>query len=64
MSLAIAAVAQLWVIKVLNPRAHWHDKNASIVTGFAVGLLVWGAMFLLLRRVYQDSDTRYDYRHE
>jgi hypothetical protein len=63
-SLAIAAVAQLWAIKVLSPRAHWDYKNASIVTGFAVGLLVWGAMFLLLRRVCQDSDTRSDYRHE
>jgi hypothetical protein len=63
-SLAIAAVAQLWAIKVLSPRAHWDYKNAPIVTGFAVGLLVWGAMFLLLRRVCQDSDTRSDYRHE
>ena len=36
-SLAIAALAQLWVIKVLNPTAHWHYKNASILTGFAVG---------------------------
>ena len=62
-SLAIAAVAQLWVIKVLDPRAHWHYKNASSLTGFAVGVLVWGAMFLLLRRVCQDSDTRSDYRH-
>jgi len=59
-SLAIAALAQLWVIKVLNPMAHWHYHNASILTGFAVGLFVWGAMFLLLRRVYQDSDTRSD----
>lgn len=56
-SLAIAAIAQLWVVKVLNPRAHWHYKNASILTGFAVGLLAWGAVFLLLRRVYQDPDT-------
>ncbi|SPE22867.1 membrane hypothetical protein [Acidobacteriia bacterium SbA2] len=63
-SLAIAALAQLWVIKTLNPRANWHYKNASILTGFAVGLLVWGAMFLLLRRVSQDSDTRPDFRHE
>jgi hypothetical protein len=62
-SLAIATVAQLWVIKVLDPKAHWHYKNTSILTGFAVGLLVWGAMFLLLRRVFQDSDTRSDYRH-
>jgi hypothetical protein len=63
-ALAAAAVAQLWVIKALNPGAHWHYKNASFVTGFGVGLLVWGAMFLLLRRVWQDSDTRSDYRHE
>lgn len=59
-SLAIAAVAQLWVIEVLNPKAHWHDKGASILTGFAVGLLAWGAVFLLLRRVYRDSDTHTD----
>jgi hypothetical protein len=63
-SLAIAALAQLWVIKVLNPRARWHYHNASILTGFAVGFLVWGAMFLLLRRVCQDSDTRSEFRHE
>lgn len=63
-SLAIAALAQLWVIKVLNPRARWHYHNASILTGFAVGFLVWGAMFLLLRRVYQDSDTSSDSRDE
>jgi hypothetical protein len=63
-SLAIAALAQLWVIKVLNPTAHWHYHNASILTGFAVGFLVWGAMFLLLRRVCQDSDTRSEFRHE
>ena len=63
-SLAIAALAQLWVIKMLNPRAQWHYKDASILTGFAVGLLVWGAMFLLLRRVYQDSDTSSDSRDE
>jgi hypothetical protein len=59
-SLAIAALAQLWVIKVLNPTAHWHYHNASILTGFAVGFFVWGAMFLLLRRVYQNSDTPSD----
>jgi hypothetical protein len=53
-SLTFAAVAQLWVIRVLNPKAHWHDHHASILTGFAVGLLVWGAMFLLLRRAYQE----------
>jgi hypothetical protein len=63
-SLTIAAVAQLWVIKVLNPKAHLHYKSAPILTGFAVGLLAWGAVFLLLRRVYQDSDTRSDYRPE
>ena len=63
-SLAIAAFAQLWVIKALNPSANWHYKNASILIGFAVGLLVWGAMFLVLRRVSQDSDTRSDFRHE
>ena len=63
-SLAIAALAQLWVIKMLNPRAHWHYKDASILTGFAVGMLVWGAMFLLLRRIYQDSDTSSDFRDE
>ena len=63
-SLAIAAVAQLWVIRVLNPKAHWHYKNASIVSGFAVGLLVWGALFLLLRGVGQDSDTVPDYHDE
>jgi hypothetical protein len=34
------------------------------LTGFAVGFLVWGAMFLLLRRVCQDSDTRSEFRHE
>ena len=56
-SLTIAAIAQLWVIKVLNPKAHWHDKSASILTGFAVGLLAWGAVFLLLRRVHHDLDT-------
>jgi hypothetical protein len=54
MSLATAAVAQLWVIKALNPRAYWHYKNASFVTGFAVGFFVWGAMFSLLRRVWCD----------
>jgi ABC-type uncharacterized transport system permease subunit len=59
-SLTIAAVAQLWVIKVLDPKAHLHFKSASILTGFAVGLLAWGAVFLLLRCVYQDSDTRSD----
>jgi len=66
-ALATAAVAQLcviWVIRVLNPEAHWHYKNASFATGFAVGFFVWGAMFLLLRRVYQESDTRSDYRHQ
>ena len=63
-SLTIAALAQLWVIKVLNPKAHWHYKSAPILTGSAVGLLAWGAVFLLLRRVYQDSDTRSDYRPE
>jgi hypothetical protein len=63
-ALAAAAVAQLWVIKALNPGAHWHYKDASFVTGFAVGFLVWGALFLLLRRVYRDSDTRSGYRHE
>jgi len=63
-ALAAAAVAQLWVIKVLNPQAHWHYKNASFVTGLAVGFLVWGGLFLLLRRVYQDSGTRSDYRRE
>lgn len=63
-SLATAAVAQLWVIKVLNPKAHWHYKNASILTGLAVGLLAWGAVFLLLRRLYQASDTRPDYFRE
>jgi hypothetical protein len=63
-SLTIAAVAQLWVIKVLNPTAHWHYKSAPILTGFAVGLLAWGAVFLLLRRVYHESDTRSDYRRE
>jgi hypothetical protein len=63
-SLAIAAVAQLWVTKVLNPKAHWHYKNVSILTGFAVGLLAWGAAFLLLRRLCQDSDTRSDYLRE
>jgi hypothetical protein len=26
--------------------------------------LVWGAMFVLLRRVCQDSDTRSEFRHE
>ncbi len=51
-ALAMAAVAQLWVIQALNPEAHWHYKNASIVTGFAVGFLVWGATFWLLGRVY------------
>ena len=64
LSLTIAAVAQLWVIKALNPKAHSHYKSAPILTGFAVGLLAWGAVFLLLRRVYQDSDTRSDYRRE
>lgn len=63
-SLAIAALAQLWVIKVLNPKAHWHYKSASILTGFAVGLVAWGAVFLLLRRLSQDSDARSDYLHE
>lgn len=63
-ALAIAAVGQLWVIKALNPAAHWHYKNASIMTGFAVGLLIWGAIFLLLRRICQDSDTRSDYLRE
>jgi hypothetical protein len=63
-SLTIAAVAQLWVIKVLNPKAHWHYKSAPILTGFAVGLLAWGAVFLLLRRFYQHSGTRSDYRRE
>jgi hypothetical protein len=63
-SLTIAAVAQLWMIKVLNPKAHLHYKSAPILTGFAVGLLAWGAVFLLLRRFYQDSDTRSDYRRE
>ncbi len=63
-SLAVAALAQLWVIKVLNPYAHWHYKKASIVTGFAVGLLVWGAMFLLLRRLNQDSDASSNFRDE
>jgi len=63
-SLTIAALAQLWLIKVLNPSANWHYRNASILIGFAVGLLVWGAMFLLLRRVFQNSDTRSDFRHE
>jgi len=62
-SLAIAAVAQLSVIKALNPGAHWHYEGASIVTGFAVGFFVWGAMFLLLRHVWQDSDTHSDERH-
>jgi len=54
-SLAIAALAQLSVIKVLNLRAQWHYKNASILVGFAVGLLVWGATFMLLRRVLSES---------
>jgi hypothetical protein len=63
-SLTVAAVAQLWVIKVLNPKAQQHYKSAPILTAFAVGLLAWGAAFLLLRRVYQDSDTRSDYRHD
>ena len=61
-SLTIAAIAQLWVIKVLNPKAHWHYKSAPILMGFAVGLLAWGAVFLLLRRVYQDSSSGSDYR--
>lgn len=60
MSLATAAVAQLLVIKVLNPGAHWF-KAASILTGLAVGFLVWGAVFLLLRRVGLDSGARSDY---
>jgi hypothetical protein len=30
------------------------------VTRVAVGFLVWVAVFLLLRRVYQDSDTESD----
>jgi uncharacterized membrane protein YhaH (DUF805 family) len=63
-SLVISAIAQFSVIKVLNPKAHWHYKSASILTGFAVGLLAWGTIFLLFRRVHQDSDTRSDYRHE
>jgi len=50
-ALATAAVAQLWAIKLLNPGAHWRYKNAPFVTGFAVGFLVWGAMFWLLGRV-------------
>lgn len=60
-SLAISAVAQLWVIKAVNPTAHWHYKNASFVTGFAVGFLVWGAAFLLLRRLFKDSDKDSDH---
>ena len=56
-ALATAAVAQLWAIKRLHPGAHRRYNNASLVTGFAVGFLIWGAMFLLLRRVRQDSDT-------
>ena len=56
-SLATAAVAQLWVIEALNPRAHWHYRKASLVTGFAVGFLVWGAVFWLLRHVGRDTDT-------
>jgi hypothetical protein len=63
-SLAIAALAQLWVIKVLNPGAQWHYKNAAILVGFVVGLLVWGGTFLLLRRVCQGSGTNSDFRHE
>jgi len=62
-SLAIAAVAQLSVIKALNPGAHWHYKDASFVTGLVVGFFVWGAMFLLLRHVWQDLDTHSDDRH-
>jgi hypothetical protein len=60
-SLAIAALAQLRVIKVLNLRAQWHYKNASILVGFAVGLLVWGATFMLLRRVLSESDANSDF---
>jgi hypothetical protein len=62
-SLAIAAVAQLSVIKALNPGAHWHYKDASFVTGLVVGFFVWGAMFLLLRHVWQDLVTHSDDRH-
>jgi len=60
-SLAIAALAQLRVIKVLNLRAQRHYKNASILVGFAVGLLVWGATFMLLRRVLSESDANSDF---
>ncbi|HEU5400673.1 MAG TPA: hypothetical protein VFU86_04905 [Terriglobales bacterium] len=63
-SLATAAVAQLWAIMVLNPKAHWHDKHASILTGFVLGFATWGATFWLLRRVYQDSDSRSDVRRK
>ena len=62
-SLTIAAVAQLSVVKALNPRVYWHYKNASFVTGFVVGFLVWGVMFLLLRHVWQDIDTQSGDRH-
>jgi hypothetical protein len=45
-SLAIAALAQLWVIKVLNPTAHWHYHNASILTGFCCWVLCMGSNVL------------------
>jgi hypothetical protein len=63
-SLVTSAVAQLWVIKAVNPRAHWHHKDASIVTGLAVGFLIWGAMYWLLRSVRQGSEVRSEYRHD
>ena len=56
-ALAAATVAQLWVVKVLNPGANWHYKRALFLTGFAVGLIIWGATFLLLRRIYRDSNS-------
>jgi len=52
-SLAGAAAAQVWAIKALNPKAHWHYKDASLVTGLAIGFMAWAAMFLVLRRVPQ-----------
>jgi hypothetical protein len=62
-SLAIAAAIQIWAIKAYNPKGYWHHKDASLLIGFAVGFIVWGAMFLLLRRFPQNSHLS-GYRRE